>query len=33
MEPSEGATLFDEAIQGPATEIVPSFVDRVLGRI
>ncbi len=30
LEPSDGATLFDEAIHGPATEIVPAFVDRLL---
>ncbi len=30
MEPSEGATLFAEAEYGPATELVPAFVDRVL---
>ncbi len=30
LEPSEGATLFDETHYGPATELVPAFVDRVL---
>lgn len=30
LEPSQGATLFAEVILGPATEIVPSFVDRIL---
>lgn len=30
LEPSQGATLFAEAIYGPATEIVPAFVDRIL---
>jgi NAD-dependent deacetylase len=30
LEPSEGASLFDEAIHGPATKIVPAFVDRLL---
>lgn len=30
LEPSEGASLFDEAFYGPATEIVPTFVDRIL---
>jgi len=30
LEPSQGATLFAEAIYGPATEIVPAFVERVL---
>jgi len=30
LEPSEGASLFDEAIHGPATAIVPALVERVL---
>lgn len=30
LEPSEGATLFDEKIHGPATKIVPAYVDRLL---
>lgn len=30
LEPSEGASLFDEAIYGRATAIVPAFVDRIL---
>jgi NAD-dependent deacetylase len=30
LEPSEGATLFEECINGPATEIVPAFVDKLL---
>ena len=30
LEPSEGASLFTEAHYGPATEIVPSFVERLL---
>ena len=30
MEPSDGASLFDEAIHGPATAVVPAFVDRIL---
>jgi NAD-dependent deacetylase len=30
LEPSEVASLFDEAIYGKATEIVPAFVDRIL---
>jgi len=29
-EPSEGATLFAEARYGPATEVVPAYVDRIL---
>lgn len=30
LEPSEGASHFDEAIYGPATLVVPAFVDRIL---
>jgi NAD-dependent deacetylase len=30
LEPSDGARLFDEAVYGPATEVVPAFVDRLL---
>lgn len=30
LEPSEGASLFAEAHYGPATEIVPRFVERLL---
>ncbi len=30
LEPSEGASHFDEAIYGRATEIVPAYVDRIL---
>jgi NAD-dependent deacetylase len=30
LEPSSGAGLFDEAIRGPASEVVPAFVERVL---
>jgi NAD-dependent deacetylase len=30
LEPSEGAELFHEAIHGPATQVVPAFVDRLL---
>lgn len=32
LEPSEGAALFDEAHHGPATQVVPAFVDRLLAR-
>ncbi len=31
LEPSEGASLFDHAIYGPATQTVPAFVDQLLG--
>ena len=30
LEPSEGASLFHEAIYGHATELVPAYVDRLL---
>lgn len=30
LEPSEGARLFAEAIYGPATEVVPTFVERLI---
>jgi len=30
MEPSEGASLFEEARYGPATEVVPVYVDEIL---
>ena len=30
LEPSEGATLFAETRYGPATEVVPAYVDKVL---
>jgi len=30
LEPSDGATLFAEAFYGPATEIVPAYVERLL---
>ncbi|WP_378943899.1 NAD-dependent deacylase [Mesorhizobium sp. ANAO-SY3R2] len=30
LEPSEGYSLFDEAIHGRATEVVPAFVERLL---
>ena len=29
LEPSDGADLFLERIEGPATEIVPAYVDRL----
>jgi NAD-dependent deacetylase len=32
LEASDGASLFAERIEGPATEIVPAFVDRLLVR-
>jgi NAD-dependent deacetylase len=31
LEPSEGASLFHEAHQGPATKVVPTYVERILG--
>lgn len=30
LDPSEGATLFAEAHYGPATEVVPAYVERLL---
>ena len=30
LEPSQGASLFAEAIYGPATEVVPAYVARLL---
>lgn len=30
LEPSEGVSLFHEAIHGKATEVVPAFVDHIL---
>jgi NAD-dependent deacetylase len=30
MEPSQGASLFDEARYGPATQVVPAFVEELL---
>jgi NAD-dependent deacetylase len=30
LEPSEGASLFAEQHYGPATEVVPDFVDKLL---
>ena len=32
LEPSEGISLFDEAIHGPASAVVPAYVDRLLGK-
>lgn len=32
LEPSQGAADFDEAEHGPATMVVPDFVDRLLAR-
>lgn len=33
LEPSEGRSLFAEAIHGPATVVVPAYVDRLLARV
>ncbi len=30
LEPSQGASLFDDALYGPASETVPGFVERLL---
>jgi NAD-dependent deacetylase len=32
LEPSEGATLFHEAVYGPASRIVPDYVATLLRR-
>ena len=32
LEPSDGASLFDEAEHGPATRVVPAYVERLLAR-
>ncbi|MBF0324775.1 MAG: NAD-dependent protein deacylase [Alphaproteobacteria bacterium] len=31
LEPSEGASLFAETVLGPASQVVPAFVERLLG--
>ena len=31
LEPSNGATLFDETIYGAATKVVPDYVEKLLG--
>jgi len=30
LEPSDGASLFAERVQGPATQVVPAYVERLL---
>ena len=30
LEPSEGISLFDEAVHGRATEVVPAYVEQLL---
>ena len=32
LEPTQGAGLFDEGLYGPATEMVPAFVDQLLAK-
>ncbi len=32
LEPSQGATMFHQALTGPATELVPQLVAKLLGR-
>lgn len=32
LEPSEGASLFDEAVHGPATLVVPDFIGALLAQ-
>ncbi len=31
MEPSQGSYWFDEARQGPATQLVPQWIEEMLG--
>jgi NAD-dependent deacetylase len=31
LEPSEGISHFAEAVHGPATMVVPAYVERLLG--
>jgi len=31
LEPSEGASLFEDAVYGPASQVVPEFVEKLLG--
>ncbi|MGE5477112.1 MAG: Sir2 family NAD+-dependent deacetylase [Bacteroidales bacterium] len=33
LDPSEGASLFAEAIYGPASQVVPAFVDQLLATL
>lgn len=33
LEPSSGATLFHDCRHGPATQVVPAFVDELLARL
>jgi NAD-dependent deacetylase len=33
LEPSEGASYFSEVIHGPGTQIVPAYVERLLGQL
>lgn len=33
MEPSEGATLFQETLYGPATQVVPAYVEQLLATV
>jgi len=33
LDPSNGATLFDETIYGPASEVVPEFVEKLLKEV
>jgi NAD-dependent deacetylase len=33
LEPSEGVSFFDEAHHGPASDVVPAFVCRLLAAL
>jgi len=32
LEPSEGFSLFEERIYGPATDVVPAYVEKILSQ-
>jgi len=32
LEPSEGVTMFAEVVHGPATEVVPAYIDELLNK-
>jgi len=33
LEPSDGASLFEEVVHGPATKVVPDYVDQLLNSL
>jgi NAD-dependent deacetylase len=32
LEPTSGSTMFAETVLGPATDVVPAYVERILSR-